>query len=358
MKVIINGTQISIHGDEEIIIKDKIPAACYNVCFSKFTGIYLEKREPLQVKEKVYGKHMQKVKKAFNSFENMNRSMGIILSGAKGIGKSMFTNIIAEKAMEKDYPVIIVQGMLPELDSFLGSITQECIVIFDEFEKNFRYTEDEGRSEQEGLLSMFDGLDNTKKMFIITCNKVYELSDYLINRPGRFHYHFKLTNPSQEEIREYLNDNVLDEYKSKIEDIVTYSIITDMTYDWLRAITFELNQGYEVSEIFEDLNIESCQSVKFFFSAIIDGFPATAYSAVTVGENSLTNVYFMPLDNGDEYILKFNSRDLTLHTDGTISFDSESYSIRKRFETEPTSNDIIRDIKVRRVYSHNIEEEE
>ena len=40
------------------------------------------------------------------------------------------------------------------------------------------------------MLSLFDGLDNGKKLFVITCNEVERLNAYLLNRPGRFHYHF------------------------------------------------------------------------------------------------------------------------------------------------------------------------
>ena len=70
---------------------------------------------------------------------------------------------------------------------------------------------------QSGLLSLFDGTSQGKKLFIITCNSLSKLNDYLVNRPGRFHYHFRFEYPSSEEIMEYLTDKLGSQYISEIQ---------------------------------------------------------------------------------------------------------------------------------------------
>ena len=150
------------------------------------------------------------------------------------------------------------------------------MVIFDEFEKTFSKHDD--YDPQEEMLSLFDGLDNGKKLFVITCNQVSELSSYLINRPGRFHYHFTITNPNQEEVREYMTDKLKPEYHHWIEKIVNFSTTINMTYDFLRALAFELNQGYSLNETLSDLNIQRTSNMKFNISITLsDGRLFTAH---------------------------------------------------------------------------------
>ena len=47
------------------------------------------------VKEKVYGIHPKKADKVFKAFTKFERNLGVILSGDKGIGKSLFARILA-----------------------------------------------------------------------------------------------------------------------------------------------------------------------------------------------------------------------------------------------------------------------
>ena len=113
------------------------------------------------------------------------------------------------------------------------------------------------------MLSLFDGLDNGKKLFVITCNETRKLNEYLLNRPGRFHYHFMINYPTENEIREYLKDKLSPDYYEVINSIVNFSRTINMTYDYLRAIVFEINQGYSLEETLNDLNITQSSSVTF-----------------------------------------------------------------------------------------------
>ena len=261
MNVVNSGSKFQIYG-EDVKTYKSLPNGSYEVAFNKFTGFYLSSRPDLITNEdKIYGNHLEKVQKVMNGFKVANRNFGIILSGQKGIGKSLFARILATEAIKVDMPVIVVSGYIPGIADFISSIEQEVVVIFDEFEKTFAKIENV--NPQDEMLSLFDGIDGGKKLFVITCNETSQLSSYMLNRPGRFHYHFKITNPTDEEISDYLHDKLLPQYHDVIEQVINFAHGVNMTYDCLRAIVFELNQGYSLKDSIRDLNISDIETIKF-----------------------------------------------------------------------------------------------
>lgn len=81
-------------------------------------GIWLSVYNNLQIgEEKVYGSHSHKVEKVFNSFDKSERNFGIILSGKKGIGKSLFARMIADAAIKREMPVIVVDSPIPGISA-------------------------------------------------------------------------------------------------------------------------------------------------------------------------------------------------------------------------------------------------
>ena len=258
MKIINVGSVYEIYSDDAVKTFDSLPAATYKVRFSKMSGFFLEKVEDLVVDGKIYGSHERKTNKVLASYDVFDKNLGVILSGAKGIGKSLFARILANKAINKNLPVILVDVYIPGIADFLSSIHQECMVLFDEFEKTFDSERfDEGQDPQSTLLGLFDGTSNGKKLFVITCNNVYRLNEFFINRTGRFHYHFRFTHPTSAEITEYLNDNVVtnNNKEEEISKIISFSRKVPLTFDSLHSIAFELNSGENFEDIIEDLNI-------------------------------------------------------------------------------------------------------
>ncbi len=255
MNIVNAGDKFMVYG-EDVQTYKSLPADTYRVEFSKLSGYYLSKHNDLVTREKVYGPYAEKVNKVMNTFSHFNRNMGVILSGPKGVGKSMFARLLAEAGKKSNLPLLIVDTPAPGIEDFISSIHQECIVLFDEFEKTFKTDKDSDYSPQDNLLSLFDGIDDGKKLYIITCNDTRGLSPFLLNRPGRFHYHFMLSTPTGDEVREYMNDNLVGDARQYIDKIVALSGMSSFTYDVLRAIAFELNQGYDLSETMLDLNIE------------------------------------------------------------------------------------------------------
>ena len=145
-------------------------------------------------------------------------------------------------------------------------------------EKSFKENDD--YDPQAEFLSLFDGVDGGKKLFVITCNEVGNLNEFLINRPGRFHYHFTIGNPTPEEVTEYLIDKLDPTYYDAIEKIVKLAQAINITYDYLRAIVFELNQGYSVEETLSDLNIVKTDSI--YFDVFVTLSNGMTYNAMNV----------------------------------------------------------------------------
>lgn len=256
MKAISIGTRYEIYNDS-LKAYDRLPAKTYTVRFAQMSGFFLEERTDLSVNEKVYGVHPEKADKVLKAFTTFERNLGVILSGDKGIGKSLFARLLSAKAVEAGYPVIIIDQFIPGIASYIKSIDQEAVFLFDEFDKTFGSIRqgDNEADPQSRLLSLFDGTSQGKKLFIITCNSLHRLNDYLVNRPGRFHYHFRFDYPSGEEILKYMTDKLGPQYHGEIEKVILFSKKVSLNFDCLRAIAFELSLGEPFEKIIQDLNI-------------------------------------------------------------------------------------------------------
>ena len=253
MKIIETGSVYRVYG-EDLIVLNKLPAQTYKIFFSKTSGFFLERQHDLEVKEnKIYGVHEMKANKVLNRFKEANKNLGVILSGDKGIGKSLFARILSQKAINNGIPVILIDNYIPGIDDFLNSIKDDVMVLFDEFDKTFRKTNDD--DPQSKMLSLFDGTSDGKKLFVVTCNEYRNLNEYMINRPGRFHFHFRFEYPNADEIKTYLHDKLDEKYYSEVNKVVSFSRKIKLNYDCLSAIALELNEGESFEVAIKDLNI-------------------------------------------------------------------------------------------------------
>lgn len=266
MKAINIGKRFEIY-DDSLQSFDRLPAQTYIVRFNKMSGFYLEEYSEIEISEdKIYGVHQEKVEKVLKSFEKINRSLGVILSGDKGIGKSLFAKLLSSKAIERGLPLIVVDKFIPGIASYIEQIEQEVVVLFDEFDKTFGEieTSENEANPQASLLSLFDGISQGKKLFVVTCNELRKLNSYLVNRPGRFHYHFRFEYPTPQEIKEYLADKLEEQYYGEIDKVIAFSRKVNINYDCLRAITFELNNSGEAFEkVIQDLNIINMNALSY-----------------------------------------------------------------------------------------------
>ena len=251
----------------------ELPKGFYRIKYDEKHQAYsLVRSNPLTVNEKVYGVHQEKVDKVLRSFNRTDRSLGVILSGDKGIGKSLFARMLCSAMDEISYPVIIVDSYYPGIGRFLDTIDTECVYFFDEFDKIFKESKDHYRSEddnnpskQDVLLSLFDGTSNTKRLFLVTCNDYRNINGFLVNRPGRFHYHFRFDYPTADEIKTYIHDKLGEDFDNdQIEEIIAFSKKVPLNYDCLRSICFEFEDGGKFSDFINDLNILNTREERYY----------------------------------------------------------------------------------------------
>ena len=258
MNIIKTGELCRVVGDE-VEVGRELEATTYEVVFIQNQGFFLKTVKTSDARETtVYGRMNERIDKVLRSYNGSKRNLGVILSGAKGIGKSLFAKLISLKAIEQGLPVVMVNEYFPGLPQFLASIDQRCMVLFDEFDKNFfdpsSETEDH-TSVQDSFLTLFDGVYAGNKLFIITANSLGRLSEFFVNRPGRFRYHIRFTYPDETEIRQFLSDKLGAGAETEIDEVVKFSTIVPLSYDCLTAIAAELAMGESFESSLEILNI-------------------------------------------------------------------------------------------------------
>lgn len=312
MKVIQSGNSFTPI-TKDAVIHDDFPAGIYKIRYSQMSGYDITEEIPFEPEvNKIYGKTPEKIEKMMESFAHYEKNMGVMLSGPKGIGKSLFIRLSALKFIEEGKPVFIIDGPTPGLADYLSKIKQECLIFIDEFEKKFN------EEHQNLLLGFLDGMNTDKKLIIVSLNELNRINSYMINRPGRFHYHYEFTNPSSEEVFEYLKDNLKEEYHDIINSIVSFSQKTSLNYDSLKAIIFEINLGRSLEESLQDLNISRTGSERFELSIkFSDGQEDTVVKNIDLFSNT-THIREYNKSKINGYTITFDNKDVVDSGDGKL----------------------------------------
>lgn len=215
---------------------DKLPPGNYAIQFHPMMGYFLEKIADFRAPPKLYGNVKQISNRVLKSFQTKSNNLGIILSGLKGAGKTLQGRDICMEAAALGMPTLFVTSKLTDDDfmQFLNKIQQECVIFIDEFEKIY------DTDSQQKLLTLLDGMFQSKKLFLLTCNAQHKVDSHLKNRPGRVHYHIEYGGLKSEFVTEFCEDNLND--KSKIKEVVSVCSLFDaLNFDMLQTIVWEMN---------------------------------------------------------------------------------------------------------------------
>lgn len=254
--------------DDSVKVHNKLPLGTYRVEFSQMSGHSLSRIENMEVpSEKMYGRGQKRIDAILTGYAAMQRSYGVLASGAGGMGKTMLMRSLAAQASDRfKLPVVVVDQASPGLAQYIGSIG-EAIIFFDEFEKIF--VSDDEFDNQVQFLSLFDGLGTAKQMYLATVNDLNRVNSYMVNRTGRFHKHLRFDYPGSSEIREYLTDHGVK--KKQIEKVVRFATRVPLNYDHLRSIAFELTTvGESFEDAIGDLNIKSLSVPSYQIVAVFE----------------------------------------------------------------------------------------
>ncbi|MDR1901822.1 MAG: ATP-binding protein [Treponema sp.] len=312
-----------------ISILDRLPASIFELHFDPDSGFSLNEIDNrFNITGKLYGEVETITSRVLETFDSIEGNLGVLFSGPKGLGKSLTTRNICREAIKKDLPVILVTEHFENISRFIETISQPSVIVFDEFEKIYpdrRRTERDEFEGQESLLNLFDSALNGKKLFLLTCNDLGNVSEYLLNRPGRIHYHFKAHRLTIDEITEYCGDKLPPELTSIIPEICSLGAhIPDFSYDMLKAVIFEL-KTYRCSllEAKRILNIEAQSRSAFDFTVYFkSGKIETGFDYIDPSKNRFCIDWYGKLDgNRDRAIVNMTKARWTGKQDGSLLLD-------------------------------------
>lgn len=252
-----SGNQFRITPKVELDLREKLPAGTYNINFDdQRNEYYLETILDFELKGKIYGDVEKSSSRILNTFLDRHRSTGVLLVGEKGSGKTLLAQYVSiTAAKEKEIPTIVVNKPWhgDEFNKFIQSISQPVIIFMDEFEKV--YEMDGGENYQEKILTLFDGVYSSQKLFLLTCNEKHRIDSHMINRPGRLYYTLEFSGLEQAFVKEYCEDNLL--RKDYIPAVAaSAALFQSFNFDMLKAIVEDMNRYDESpSEVLKYLNV-------------------------------------------------------------------------------------------------------
>ena len=266
---LVSGNTVKVFPDGALSVYGKLEPAVYNVSFSQDEGFFLTRDSNRIAVGKIYGSNVKEITDivvaGFNARVALGSNTGVMFSGRKGCGKTLTTKSVCNTLLDAGIPVITVNSFFhPDgLASFIRSISDVCVVLIDEFEKNFSRKD----GQQDAFLSLLDGVTNGKKLYLITCNDLDLVSSFLINRPGRIFYHFKFAGLTEDIVTEYCNEYLLHkEYIKAFHQI--YFIMGEMfTFDILAALVLQSNISHASPiDVLSYMNIIYDNSVNQFLN--------------------------------------------------------------------------------------------
>lgn len=246
------GNTYRVTDEATIDITRELPAGNYTVKQDMQGNLFLEEIDTFGSPKKIYGDTMRNVARILTTFADRPAATGVMLTGEKGSGKSLLAKMLSITAARDGVPTIVINRPWrgDEFNTLIQTISQPCIVLFDEFEKVY------DREEQEEILTLLDGVYPTKKLFVITSNDSYRVDQHLRNRPGRIFYLIEYKGLEADFIREYCEENLnAQEYTDTIVKIS--SIFSAFNFDMLKAMVEDMNRYNESpQEVLKVLNVK------------------------------------------------------------------------------------------------------
>jgi hypothetical protein len=239
-KFLRNANTFQLVDKDSLNVFDKLPGGNYVIRKDPNSGaLYLQMVENFMHPPKMYGDVWKQSNRILQTFGERPAGTGVLLSGEKGSGKTLLARTVCIEGAKVGIPTIIINAAWhgDQFFSFITSITQPCVLLFDEFEKVY----DTKKNEQDHILTLLDGAFQTKKLFLLTCNDKHGINYNMLNRPGRVFYAMEFHGLDPIFIKQYTEDNLNN--KEQVESVIRVSaLFAQFNFDMLKALIEEMNR--------------------------------------------------------------------------------------------------------------------
>lgn len=174
----------------------------------------------------------------YTTFTRRQQSMGTILSGKMGSGKTVTAEALCNKVIKSGGVVIQINTPMSAkmLEMLRPAAGKNCVFYFQEFSVNYsKYDNQDKKVDQGKMLEFFSSQSLAKSFFILTLNDVDTLTPLLIERPGRFLFHVKYQGIDMQ----------------TLEEVLTHLKIDALRAEWLKKYVYQMGKRITVDQVIE-----------------------------------------------------------------------------------------------------------
>jgi hypothetical protein len=259
-----------------LVIEDTLKPKEYLFNFDEFGNCWLEDVEPFNYPDKIYDVNKELKSLIKKSFDEYSKNLGVLLTGNKGMGKTLEAKLICEKM---NLPIILINKPIPQSVNFINffntNIKQDYVLYVDEFEKTFKQYDnsegegDKGYHKQQIFLSFMDGVLNNehKILFLLTTNE--DINEYFINRPSRIKFVVEYNELSETLFALITQDKLKN--KKHLEDLENNVSLINLNIDLLISIIEDINLFNKPFSEFKELYNYKFENYKYEVFKMVDG---------------------------------------------------------------------------------------
>jgi len=254
MKLLNSGNVTIFQADGPGTVIDSIGKGVYEIFNGKdqFGVIYTKNKFDLP--EKIYGKrHDDLAKLIGNAQLESTSSVGCLLLGLKGSGKTITMKHIANKCIEhRDYTVFVLDQYYPKqlIEMLADSANGKCVFYIDEFGKKFSdrsHSADESE-EAESLLELLNCETLKDCLFLLADNDSDKISNYLLDRPERITFLCEFGSLADDTAEELIEEIDVPEIAGWLK-YYTKQVRSKLSFDVFSTVIRVAKEHTELSEL-------------------------------------------------------------------------------------------------------------